>query len=84
MSHKSKIVCPCLKVTEAQLMRAIRNHKIKSVKNIIDYTSAGDGCTACHPALMKLCERKRGGPTCPALPPRPSAPKDSSAVQAAL
>jgi NifU-like protein len=86
MSPKKHYVCECLKVTEADVVEAIRAYGIRDIKDVIGYTQAGDGCTACHPALMKLCERerKRGGATCPPLPPCPSAQKDSSAVQAAL
>ena len=47
----SKIVCECLGVTEADLIEAIRTHKLESVKDIAHYTEAGKGCTACHSVL---------------------------------
>lgn len=56
--HKPKIVCECLKVTEAALLKAIQSKKIESVKDIIKYTQAGDGCTACHPLLKQYLERE--------------------------
>ena len=75
--HKPKIVCECLKVTETELVKAIRTHKINEIQDIIDYTSAGDGCTACHPLLREYLEReRRKGATCP--PPCPTALTDSS------
>lgn len=55
--HKPKVVCECLKVTEHSLLKAIDAKKIKTVKDIIDYTQAGDGCTACHPLLKEYLER---------------------------
>ncbi|MBI4376276.1 MAG: (2Fe-2S)-binding protein [Elusimicrobia bacterium] len=72
MTPKPKIVCECLKVSEAQVLKAIRTKKIRSIKDIIDYTSAGDGCTCCHPLLREYLERE--GSVEDATCPRPSAP----------
>lgn len=76
MSPKSKIVCPCLNVTEAELLKAIHNHKIQSLKDIIEYTSAGDGCTACQPLLKEYLDRETKKD--PTSPRNPSAPPDNS------
>ena len=51
-----KIVCECLEVTEAQVLDAIRTHKLNSVKDIAHYTEAGKGCTACHGLLREYLE----------------------------
>lgn len=56
---KSKIVCECLKVTEAQLLKAINTRKVQNLKDIACYTSAGEGCTACHPLLADYLQRLR-------------------------
>lgn len=70
--HKPKIVCECLEITEAQILKAIRTRRIRTVQDITECTSAGDGCTACHPLLRKYLEQERAkeGPT---SPPPPSA-----------
>ena len=60
--HKPKIVCECLKVTEAEILKAIRTRAIKTVGDIIDFTSAGEGCNACHPLLREYLERERQKP----------------------
>lgn len=75
--RKPKIVCECLQITEADILKAIQTRRIRSVKDITECTSAGEGCTACHPLLREYLERERarGGPT---SPPPPSARKDSS------
>lgn len=75
--HEPKIVCECLKITEAQILKAIRTRQIRTVQDITECTSAGDGCTACHPLLKEYLKRERAksGSTSP-LPP--SARKDSS------
>ncbi|MBI5631369.1 MAG: (2Fe-2S)-binding protein [Elusimicrobia bacterium] len=58
LGSKSKIVCACLNVNEAQILEAIHARRIKTVKDIIAYTSAGEGCTACHPILKEYLERE--------------------------
>ncbi len=57
-SH-SHVVCPCLGVTEGEILEAIQTKEIGSVKDIIRYTQAGDGCTACHPLLREYLEAAR-------------------------
>ena len=65
-SHK--IVCECLGVTEADLLEAIRTHKLESVKDIAHYTEAGKGCTVCHDVLREYLKHKHhladGSPIC--------------------
>lgn len=56
---KSEIICHCLQVDEAEILAAFEKRHIKSIKDIIEYTSAGDGCTACHPALLEYLERRK-------------------------
>lgn len=59
-SAAQKIVCHCLQVTEQTVIEAIQTCEIKCVKDIARFTQAGEGCTACHPALEKyLAERRR-------------------------
>ena len=77
--QKPKIVCECLKVTEAQLLKAISRHEIESVADVISYTSAGDGCTACHPLLLDYLQKQRENRAATAPRPQcPTAPTDSS------
>lgn len=74
----TKIVCECLKVTEAQLLKAIETRQVRGLKDIICYTSAGEGCTACHPLLQEYLERRRekekASPACPSHPASPESP----------
>ena len=53
-----KIVCECLDVSEADILDAIRTHKLQSVKDIAHYTEAGNGCTACHSVLRDYLSDK--------------------------
>lgn len=69
---KSKVVCECLKVTESQLLKAIETRKVRNLKDIICYTSAGEGCTACHPLLAEYLERRRAADGAQGCAPRPA------------
>ena len=57
-----KIVCECLDVSEADILDAIRTHKLQSVKDIAHYTEAGNGCTACHSQLRDYLSDKASLP----------------------
>lgn len=75
---KSKIVCECFKVTEDQLVKAIRARKLKTLKDVAHCTSAGEGCNVCHPLIKEYLERERRQ-TSTYLPPphRPVARTDT-------
>jgi bacterioferritin-associated ferredoxin len=46
-----RLVCRCLKVTEHEVVTAIRAHGITTVHELKTVTRAGDGCTCCHKEL---------------------------------
>ena len=52
-----KIVCRCLNVTEEQVVNLITSCGLRSIHEIRQYTSAGDGCTCCHAELAQYLER---------------------------
>ncbi len=54
---ETKIVCECLKVTEAQLVMGIQRLRPRSVEDIADANCAGEGCMACHPLLAQYLQR---------------------------
>lgn len=56
---KSPIVCDCLQVTEAELLSAVREEGLQTVKEVVACTGAGEGCTACHPLIRDYLERER-------------------------
>lgn len=55
---RSKVVCECLGVTEAQLTALLSSGRASTPEELGDCTDAGNGCTACHPAIRALCERQ--------------------------
>jgi NAD(P)H-nitrite reductase large subunit len=55
--EKPKTVCECLGVTEARIVSAIRDGELTTLKQVRSCTEAGDGCTACHPAIREYLAR---------------------------
>lgn len=51
-----RVVCRCLKVTEATIVEAIVTLGVRSVNELRIATGAGDGCTCCHRELRELLE----------------------------
>ncbi len=52
----NRLVCRCLQVTEEALLSALNRFELKTVKEIREYTGAGDGCTACHKRLLRYLQ----------------------------
>ena len=76
-----KYLCECLKITEAQVVSAIEEHRFCTLKEVTACTDAGAGCNVCHPAIKALLERRakeaalKGDASAPhAGAPRSSAP----------
>jgi bacterioferritin-associated ferredoxin len=51
------MVCRCLRITEADLLRAMGDAPIRTLKELRLHTGAGDGCTACHHLLVRYLEQ---------------------------
>lgn len=45
--EEGKLVCKCFGVTDAQIIRAIRENGLKTVEEITNYTKAGGACGEC-------------------------------------
>ncbi|MGE0608715.1 MAG: (2Fe-2S)-binding protein [Pirellulales bacterium] len=55
----SKIVCRCLKITEADILDAVENGELQSVQDVVEQTGAGDGCTACRRTILEYVLSRR-------------------------
>lgn len=51
-----RIVCRCLKVSEAVVVEAIVTLGMRTVREVREVTLAGDGCTCCHRQIRELIE----------------------------
>ncbi len=54
------VVCPCLGVTEAQLIRVLETRQAFSLKDIRRQTGAGGGCMVCHSRLKRYLQERAG------------------------
>ena len=55
---KSAVICHCLQITEAQVRESIESGRISNVKDMMDCTGAGSGCTACHRQILAMLRQK--------------------------
>lgn len=68
------MVCECLGVTEAEVVSAIRERGLTTVRQVTACTGAGGGCNACHPAIRAYLAREaRASLRTPARPLEPAA-----------
>ncbi len=56
-SCPDKIVCRCLQVTETQVIRMIERLELRTVRDVRQYTGAGEGCTCCHAQIECYLEK---------------------------
>ena len=53
----NKIVCRCLNITEAQVVRVITRLELRTLRELRHETGAGEGCTCCHAKLNEYLEQ---------------------------
>ncbi|VGE45678.1 Fe-S cluster assembly protein NifU [Klebsiella quasipneumoniae] len=46
--EEGKLICKCFGVDEGHIRRAVVNNGLTTREEVINYTKAGGGCTACH------------------------------------
>lgn len=54
-------VCACLKLTHADVVRAVQCLDIRTLNDLRNETGAGDGCMACHRRLRRYVDGDRNG-----------------------
>jgi NAD(P)H-nitrite reductase large subunit len=59
-----KILCHCLRVTESQIHEAVVIAGCRDVKDVMDCTEAGSGCTACHRRILAFLAEKSAQASC--------------------
>ncbi|HUG93031.1 MAG TPA: (2Fe-2S)-binding protein, partial [Planctomycetaceae bacterium] len=53
------VVCHCLHVTEMEIRGAVSTGAVNLLKDVMDCTGAGTGCTACHHRIRELCRERK-------------------------
>ena len=52
--EEGKLVCKCFGITDAQIIRAIRENNLKTVDEITNYTKAGGACGSCLDEISEI------------------------------
>lgn len=52
--EEGKLVCKCFGVTDAQIIRAIRENNLKTVEEVTDFTKAGGACGECLNEIAEI------------------------------
>jgi len=55
-SHEGRGVCACFGVTEAQIVKAIKENKLTTVEEVTNFTKAGGGCGNCIEDIRHILE----------------------------
>ncbi|MDR1489008.1 MAG: Fe-S cluster assembly protein NifU [Desulfovibrio sp.] len=55
--QEGHLVCKCFGVTDAQIVRAIRENKLTSVEDVTNFTKAGGGCGECLEEIGEILAR---------------------------
>lgn len=69
--EEGKLVCKCFGVTDAQILRAIRENGLKTVEEITNYTKAGGACGDCLDQIAEILADELRQPRLNELKPRP-------------
>lgn len=57
---EGNLVCECFNVTDMQIERALRDHSLKTIEDVTNYTKAGGGCGKCHDTIQELIDKYTG------------------------
>ncbi|MEE4240193.1 MAG: Fe-S cluster assembly protein NifU [Desulfopila sp.] len=57
---EGEVVCECFGVTDLEIVRAIKESKLRSVEEITNFTKAGGGCGKCEDKLQSILEATTG------------------------
>ena len=49
-----RVVCKCFGITEARIMKAVRDNGLRTVEEVTNYTKAGGGCRQCVGEIEKM------------------------------
>jgi NifU-like protein len=53
-ARKGHVVCECFGVTDNEIVRVIKENRLRAVEEVTNYTKAGGGCRRCHSQIDKL------------------------------
>lgn len=69
--EEGKLICKCFGITDAQILRAIRENNLTTVEEVTNYTKAGGACGECLDAIAEILSDKSQQKILTELKPRP-------------
>jgi len=66
---EGQIVCECFGVTDKLIEKVVRQHNLKTVEEVTQYTKVGGGCGKCHEQIEAIIAKVHG--LAPAAVPTP-------------
>ncbi len=67
--EEGKLICKCFGITDAQILRAIRENGLKTVEEVTHYTKAGGACGDCIEQIEHIMAEELGKPTLQEITP---------------
>ena len=78
-TDNSRIVCHCFQVTENKIRELAKEHHLKTVEEITNYSKAGGGCGRCKAEIQKILDEVNG--VAPATEAKPATPAKLTNLQ---
>ena len=69
--EEGKLICKCFGVTDAQIIRAIRENGLKTIEEVTNYTKAGGACGDCKDQIAEILAAELRQQPLTELKPRP-------------
>ena len=69
--EEGKLICKCFGVTDAQIIRAIRENNLKTIEEVTNYTKAGGACGDCKDQIAEILAAELRQQPLTELKPRP-------------
>ncbi|GAA4497856.1 Fe-S cluster assembly protein NifU [Pseudaeromonas paramecii] len=55
--EEGALICKCFAVDEVKIIKAVKENGLTSLTEVINYTKAGGGCSACHEKIEQVLEK---------------------------
>ena len=59
---EGRIVCECFGITEREIEKTVREHRLTSIEDVTGYLKAGGGCGKCHDDIQQIIDGVFGQP----------------------
>ncbi len=66
---EGNIICECFGITDREIEKTVREHRLTSIEDVTGYLKAGGGCGNCHDKIQQIMDGVFGQPV--SIQPRP-------------